>query len=63
VSEDLHGCSPLAEARGLYRMLAGGNTVEGLRELIAVPPKIERALRAYARKYQRGFWCGTKPKV
>jgi len=38
-----------AEARGLFRMLGhDGNTVEDLRELIAVPPRIERVLRAYA---------------
>ena len=37
-----------AEARGLYRMLAGGHTPEELRRCIGVPPKIERRLRFYA---------------
>lgn len=38
------------EALGLYRMLGhDGNTVEALCELIAVPPKIEYVLRAFAR--------------
>jgi hypothetical protein len=40
-----------AEACALYRMLGDENTVEGLRELIAVPPKIEHALRAFARAH------------
>jgi hypothetical protein len=39
------------EAHGLYRMLAAGNTVEELLELIAVPPNIERVLRAYAKAH------------
>lgn len=51
MSEDLHGCSPASEARGLYRMLGAGSTVEELRELIRVTPKTERTLRAFARKY------------
>jgi hypothetical protein len=38
------------EARALYRMLGrGGNTAQGIRELIAVSPRTERVLRAYAR--------------
>src|SRR6266576_1970099 len=38
------------EALCLYRMLGhNGNTIEAIRELIAVPPKIERVLRAFAR--------------
>jgi hypothetical protein len=41
--------SALDEAEALYRMLGHNrNTVEALRELIAVPPLIERVLRAYA---------------
>ena len=40
-----------AEACALYRMLGDENTVEGLRGLIAVPPKIEHALRAFARAH------------
>ena len=46
-------CSPLTEARGLYRMLSPGHTVEELRELIAVPPKLECVLRAYAQANPR----------
>lgn len=42
--------SASAEALGLYRMVGhDGNTVEALRVLIAVPPKIERALQAFAK--------------
>jgi hypothetical protein len=37
------------EARALYRMLGEENTVEELRELIAVPPRFGWALLAYAR--------------
>jgi hypothetical protein len=41
--------SARAEALGLYRMLGhDGNTVDAIRELIRVPPKIERVLRAFA---------------
>jgi len=40
--------SALAEAHGLYRMIQPECSVEELRELIAVPPHIERVLRAYA---------------
>jgi len=39
-----------AEACALYRMLGDENTVEELRELIAVPPKTERLLRTFASK-------------
>jgi hypothetical protein len=47
-----------AEARGLFRMLGhDGNTVEDLRELIAVPPRIERVLRAYAQACLEGVLC------
>lgn len=41
--------SARAEALGLYRMLGhGSNTVEALRDLIAVPPMVGRVLRAFA---------------
>ena len=41
--------SARAEALGLYQMLGhDGNTVESIRELIAVQPKIERVLLAFA---------------
>ena len=40
--------SALAEAYGLYQMIQPECSVEELRELIAVPPHIERVLRAYA---------------
>jgi hypothetical protein len=44
--------SAIAEARALYRMIGHGrNTVEALRELIRVPPKIERVLRAFAQAH------------
>jgi len=42
--------SARAEALGLYRMFGhDGNTVEALRDLIAVPPLIEGVLLAFAR--------------
>jgi hypothetical protein len=42
--------SSIDEARGLYLMLGqDGNTVEAIRELIAVPPLIEWVLGAFAR--------------
>jgi hypothetical protein len=42
--------SARAEALGLYRMLDhDGNTIEAIRELIGVPPKIEHALQAFAK--------------
>jgi len=44
--------SAVAEARALYEMVAcGTESVEGIRGLIAVPPRIERALRAFARAH------------
>jgi hypothetical protein len=43
--------SALAEAHGLYRMIHAGCTIGELRELIAVPPHIERVLRAYAKAH------------
>jgi hypothetical protein len=44
--------SARAEALGLYRMLGqDGNTVEAIRELIVVPPLIERVLRAFAQAH------------
>lgn len=51
MSEDLHnGCTPMTEARGLFRLLSTGHSVEGLRALIAVPPKLECVLKAYAQE-------------
>jgi len=38
-----------AEAGALYRMLGDENTVEELRELIAMPLKIEQRLRTFAK--------------
>jgi hypothetical protein len=50
--ESFEGCSARAEARGLLRLIGrDGNTVEAIRELIAVPARTERALRAYAQAY------------
>jgi hypothetical protein len=49
VSFALGSQSALAEAHGLYRMIHAEYSVEELRELIAVPPHIERVLRAYAK--------------
>jgi hypothetical protein len=43
--------SALTEAYGLYRMIHAECTVGDLRELIAVPPHIERVLRAYAKAH------------
>src|SRR5258708_7445410 len=43
--------SALAEAHGLYRMIQSECSVEELRDLIAVPPHIERALRVYAKAH------------
>jgi hypothetical protein len=43
--------SALAEAYGLYRMIQPECGVEELRELIAVPPRIERVLLAYAKAH------------
>jgi len=43
--------SALTEAYGLYRMIHAECTVGELRELIAVPPHIERVLRAYAKAH------------
>jgi hypothetical protein len=44
--------SAVAEARALYRMIGHGrNTVESLRDLIAVPPLVERVLLAFARAH------------
>lgn len=42
-----------AEALMLYAMLGrNGDTPETIRELIAVPPRIEAALRTYAEKHR-----------
>jgi hypothetical protein len=43
--------SALAEAYGLYRMIHAEFSIGELRELIAVPPHIERVLRAYAKAH------------
>src|SRR5437899_6234250 len=43
--------SALAEAHGLYRMIQPECSVDELRELIAIPPHIERVLRAYAKAH------------
>lgn len=55
MSENLHttmGQSARTEACFLYRLIGQDeNTVEELRELIAVPPETERALRAFARAH------------
>lgn len=39
-----------AEACALHRMLGDENSLEALRELIAVPPRTERLLRTFAMK-------------
>ena len=49
--ESFDGCSAVSEARGLYRMIRAGSMIEELRELIAVPAKTERVLRAYAQRH------------
>lgn len=47
MSDELLGRqSAIAEPRVLYRMIGADSRIEELRELIAVPPKIERALQA-----------------
>jgi hypothetical protein len=55
MSENAHtptGQSARTEACCLYRLIGQDeNTIEELRELIAVPPKTERALRAFARAH------------
>jgi hypothetical protein len=50
--------SARAEAIGLYRMVGhDGNTIEKTRELIAVPPRTERVLRAFARAHtENAHW-------
>ena len=62
MGENLHTVeSARAEARGLYRMLGhDGNTVEAIRELIGVPPKIERVLLAFARARPEEAHCNEK---
>lgn len=55
--ESLGGQSAIAEARGLYRLLSTGSTVEQIRMLISVPPKIEAVLLAYAEADVRdAYW-------
>jgi hypothetical protein len=52
--------SALTEAYGLYRMIHAECTVGELRELIAVPPRIERALLAYAKVHvEDAHWIGA----
>jgi hypothetical protein len=52
--------SALAEAHGLYRMIQAECSVEQLRELIAVPPRIERVLLAYAKAHvEDAHWIGA----
>ena len=43
--------SAAAEARGLLPLLQGGNTVEQIRDVIAVPEQIEKRLRAFVKAY------------
>lgn len=43
--------SAFNEAKALFRMIGAEHTVEELRELIAVPPKIEAVLLAYAETF------------
>ena len=41
---------PAFEARGLFALLGrDGNTAEGIRRLIEVPPEVEASLRAFIR--------------
>jgi hypothetical protein len=55
--------SALAEAHGLYRMIHAECSVEELRELIAVPPHIERVLRAYAKAHvEDAHWIEARLK-
>jgi hypothetical protein len=51
ISFQLGRQSALAEAHGLYRMIQPECSIEELHELIAVPPNIERVLRAYAKAH------------
>lgn len=45
-----HSYRAIDEARALYGMMQRGkDTIEQLRELIRVPPRVERRLRAFAR--------------
>ena len=56
--------SALAEAHGLYRMIQPECSVEELRELITLPPHIERDLRAYAKAHVEGaHWNRGLSKV
>lgn len=50
------GQTALAEAKLLYRIIGPENTVEKLRDLIVVPPKIEKVLRAYMRQSPEDAW-------
>jgi hypothetical protein len=50
--------SAKAEARALLPLIGkDGNSVETLRALITIPPKFERALRAYAERHpEESHW-------
>lgn len=49
--------SAFDEAKALHGMTGEENTIEELRELIVVPPKIERALRAFTQaRLQEVHW-------
>ena len=52
--------SVLAEARGLYRMIQPECSIEEIRELIAVPPRTERVLRAYAKAHVEDASLGSR---
>jgi hypothetical protein len=46
--------NPVDEARDLHRMVTYGScTIEGIRDLISVPPEIESALLAYANRFPK----------
>lgn len=55
------GQSARGEARSLYRLIGkDGNTVAGIRELIAVPPNLENILREFARRDPaEAHWIAT----
>jgi len=62
--DNSHGAAGArAEARGLLPLLLSGSTLEEIRELIAVPPRIERVLRAYARtNAEDAYWIEANLK-
>lgn len=49
--ESFDGCLAIAEARALFRMVGAGSTIKELHDLIAVPARTERVLRAYAQRH------------